>query len=867
MAAGLTGHLRQRTIGAHQMLPGTKLGPYEIIEPLGRGGMGEVYRARDTRLQRQVAIKTIASAALTDSQSRERFDREARAVAALTHPNILAIYDVGTHDSVPYVAVELLEGETLRSRIGASPLPLSAVLEYAVQIGRGLAAAHDRGIVHRDLKPENIFVTHDGQIKLLDFGLATEPVSQSGDDSTRLETEPGALLGTVGYMSPEQANGKPADARSDIFSFGCVLFEMLSGERAFKGDSRIETLHAILKAHPPDLATIRRDVPTALDRVVRRCLEKAPASRFQSARDLVFAVETLSGVSGDQPPAASPAAPSRLSVKWTTVATVAVVALAGAAVLRWTTVRDHPGQASDASLSSARDPRRLLAVLPFENISKGGEGYFAAGMTEEVTSQLAKLNGLRVTARTAVAQFKDPRRQLAAMSKELGIGSVVTGTVREDGGRVRVNVELIDAMSGQLIWSEQYDREGVDVFAAQSDIALRVGDALNASVTLEEQARIGRRPTASVAAYELYIRARNAVAKTSEQRLALQIELLRKAVALDPRFALAYAELANAHYFQGAYGDLSALARGVDAANRALEIDPQLATAWRTLGLNLSQLGRQHEALAAHRKGAALGPNDTGVMNDLSHSLSMAGQYDEALAAARRAAELKSAAAIYHVGVALLLLGDDAQTERYLAGKMERSPDYTRLPLLLALLDLRRGQPQAAVERIRALADKLPRSIEVLLTRAEILVFAGTADAPEIVQSLMTRAADGAVHSAPYPVKMLHAYHLHRARSTAEAAKILDAIVAANRTSLVAGANGPAMFVQNAAVHALRGEIRSALAELDRAYGAGWRDGRTLAIDPFFAPIRSEPRFSQLLSRIETDVAGMRARADYSALP
>jgi len=829
--------------------------------------MGEVYRARDTRLQRQVAIKTIASAALTDPQSRERFDREARAVAALTHPNILAIYDVGSHDSVPYVAVELLEGETLRSRIGTSPLPLSAALEYAVQIGRGLAAAHDRGIVHRDLKPENIFVTNDGQIKVLDFGLATEPVSKSGDDSTRLETERGALLGTVGYMSPEQANGKPADARSDIFSFGCVLFEMLSGQRAFKGDSRIETLHAILKEHPPDLATMRSDVPTALDRMVRRCLEKAPAGRFQSARDLVFALETLSGVSGDQAPTASRAAPSRLSVRWTAIAAVAAVVLTGAGVLRWTTVRDRPEQPSERTSAPARDPRRLLAVLPFENISKGGEGYFAAGMTEEVTSRLAKLSGLRVVARAAVAQFKDPRRQLAPMSKELGIGSVVTGTVREDGGRVRVNVELIDAMSGQLIWSEQYDREGVDVFAAQSDIALRVGDALNASVTLEDQARVGKRPTSSVAAYELYIRALNASAKTSEDRLALQIELLRKAVALDPRFALAYAELANAHYFQGAYGDLPALARGLDAANQAIEIDPQLATAYRTLGLNLSQLGRQREALAAHRKGAELGPSDTGVLNDLSHSLSVAGQYDEALTAARRAAELKSPAASYHVGVALLLLGDDAQTERYLAEKAERSPNVTRLPLLLALLDLRRGQPQAAVERIRALADRLPRSIEVLLTRAEILVFAGTADAPGIVQSLMARAADGPVHNAPYPVKMLHASYLHRAGSTAEAAKILDAIIAANRTSLVAGADGPAMFVQNAAVHALRGETPSALDELDRAYGAGWRDGRTLAIDPFFAPMRSEARFSQLLSRIETDVAAMRARADYSALP
>ena len=285
------------------------------------------------------------------------------------------------------------------------------------------------------------------------------------------------------------------------------------------------------------------------------------------------------------------------------------------------------------------------------------------------------------------------------------------------------------------------------------------------------------------------------------------------------------------------------------------------------LGLNLSQLGRTREALAANRKGAELGPSDAGVMMDLSHGLLLVGQYDEALTAARRGAELRSPAASYHVGVALLLLDDDAQTERYLTAKAERSPNNTRLQLLLAFLDLRRGQLQEAVERIRALALKRPGSIEVLLSRAEILMFAGTADAPEIVQSLMARAADGLVHDAPYPVKLLHAYFLHRAGATAEAAKILDAILAANRTSLVAGADGSTMFVQNAAVQALRGETAAALDELERAYGAGWRDARTLAIDPFFASMRSEARFKQLLARAEADVAAMRARADYSALP
>ena len=751
------------------MLPGTKLGPYEIIEPIGRGGMGEVYRAHDARLRRKVAIKTIASRALADPAMRERFDREARAVAALSHPNILAIYDVGDHEGIPYIAIELLDGDTLRAHLGTSPLPLWTALDYAVQIGRGLAAAHDRGIVHRDLKPENIFITRDGQVKLLDFGLATEPAWKPGDEATRLaRTEAGVVLGTADYMSPEQVRGEHADARSDIFSFGCVVYEMLAARRAFTGAGRIETFHAVLKEHPPDLINLRSDVSQSINRVVRRCLEKAPESRFQTARDLVFALENLAAGSEPTPEPAQPAAAPRAN-RAAIVAAVAVLALGGA--LWWTVLREPGPQESTRQAAPPQDRRRLLAVLPFENISGNGEGYFAAGMTQEVTSQLSKLSALRVIGRTAVAQFKDPRSQLSVLTKELGIGSAVSGTVREDGARVRVNVELIDAQSGQVIWSEQYDREGVDVFAAQSDIALKVGQVLNASVTLEEQARIGKRPTSSVAAYELFVRARTPQGKTTEERLKASIDLLRRAVVLDPQGAEAYSEIANACYFLGAFGDLSALARGVDAANRALEIDPELASGHRGFALNLHQLGRLREALPAYRKAITLDPSYTGGLHDLSFGENTAGRYDEALEYAKRGRELTSntATGYYHVGVSLLQLDDDERAERFLTSAAARFPNATRLQILMALLDLRRGQPQVALDRIRAAAEKTPNSIEVLLTRAEIETFAGAPDAPDHVGSLLERAADGLFHTAPYPVKLAHAYHLHRRGATTEA--------------------------------------------------------------------------------------------------
>jgi serine/threonine protein kinase/tetratricopeptide (TPR) repeat protein len=847
---------------------GTTIGPYQVIAKLGEGGMGEVYRARDSRLQRQVAIKTLASHAAADPHFHERFDREARAVAALSHPNILAIHDVGTHEGIPYVAVELLEGETLRSRIGTSPLPLSIVRDYAVQIGRGLAAAHDRGIVHRDLKPENIFVTRDAQIKLLDFGLATEPERDGGDDPTRAQTDRGVLLGTPGYMSPEQARGERTDARADIFSFGCVLYEMVSGRRAFIGDSRIETLHAILKEHPPDLASLRADVSPTLDRAIRRCLEKAPEGRFQTARDLVFTLESLADGSERRITAAATALPPRGASKGTQASIAAVLVLAGSAVVWWSLPRTRPAETPAASSAPAAELPRLLAVLPFENISPNGKGTFAAGMTEEVTNQLSKLSALRVVSRTALAGFKDPRAELPRVVRELGIGSVVGGTVREDGSRVRVNVELIDAQSRQVIWSEQFDREGVDVFAAQTDIALGIARALKASVTLDEQARLGKRPTSSVAAYELFIRTRTPPGKTSEERMKNAVDLLHEAIAVDPQFAAAYSEIANRSYFQAAYGDLSAFARGMDAANKALAIDPQLASAHHGLAMNLHQVGRLQEALRSHRKAIELNPSSG--LNDLSFSEATAGHYDEALKYAKRAFELNRTASgggNYHVGVALLGLDDDARTERYLTASATQFPNTMRLQILLAFFDLRRGQPQAAIERIRAAAERAPGNIEVLLARAEVLTAAGAPDAPGIVRSLLVRAAEAPFHNAPYRVKLAHAYHLQRAGSTSEAAKVFDQVVAANRKSLLAGADWPMVFMETAAVHAMRGQSTTALDELDSGYAAGWRDGRTLAIDPLFASLRAEPRFTALLARIEADVAAMRARADYSGFP
>ncbi|HET7292771.1 MAG TPA: protein kinase, partial [Vicinamibacteria bacterium] len=356
---------------------GQRLGPYAVIAPLGAGGMGEVYRARDTRLERDVALKVLPDEVTSDAERRARFEREAKAVAALSHPNILALYDVGEHAGTAFAVMELLEGETLRARLSRGALPARKAGEIGAQLARGLAAAHERGIVHRDLKPENVFITTDGLVKVLDFGLArhqmpAEDVSQS--PTRARETDPGTVLGTVGYMSPEQVKGSAADARSDIFSFGAVLYEMLTGQRAFKRETAAETMTAILKEDPPEFLSASGALPGGLDRIVRHCLEKQPGERFQSARDLAFDLEAAFGSAVSGPASRTAAGASAPRLRWLAGAALALLAVAFFAGLRvgrstpsaslatplFTQVTDLPGLERHPSLSP--DGRSLVYV-------------------------------------------------------------------------------------------------------------------------------------------------------------------------------------------------------------------------------------------------------------------------------------------------------------------------------------------------------------------------------------------------------------------------------------------------------------------------------------------------------------------------
>ncbi|HLN59346.1 MAG TPA: serine/threonine-protein kinase, partial [Thermoanaerobaculia bacterium] len=460
---------------------GHRLGPYKILAPIGAGGMGEVYRARDEKLDRDVAVKVLPQTVAMDPETLARFEREAKAVAALSHPNILAIHDFGNQDGIAYAVMELLEGETLRGKLDAGPVQQKQAVDYALQIARGLSTAHEKGVVHRDLKPENLFVTRDGHVKILDFGLAKRveavaPGEETSAPTVSRHTEPGTVMGTIGYMSPEQVRGLPVDQRSDIFSLGAVLYELLSGKRAFDRLTAADTMSAILKEDPPELSESGRSISPALDRIVRHCLEKDRDNRFQSARDVAFNLSELSSravVSGAQH--AAPPRPRRTAlIAAVAVAVILVLGVAGALLLRRT--RGVAGEASRV---------KRVAVLPFENLGSPEDDYFADGIADEVRAKLTSLPSLQVIARASSTPYKKTSKTPKQIAGELNTSYLLTATVRWEktggGSRVHVTPELVDATRPDAPtskWQQPFDAALTDVFQVQSDIASRVAEAL-----------------------------------------------------------------------------------------------------------------------------------------------------------------------------------------------------------------------------------------------------------------------------------------------------------------------------------------------------------------------------------------------------
>ncbi len=664
----------------------TQLGRYQIRSLLGAGGMGEVYLAQDTSLNRKVALKVLPVEVAANQDRMRRFKQEATAAASLNHPNIAHIYEIGAAEGFNFIAMEYIEGTTLRAKIHHEPEELPKLLRILQHVAEGLAKAHASGIVHRDLKPDNIMITSDGHAKVLDFGLAKlveSPTHSGSEEPTILQHSiPGLILGTMGYMSPEQAQGKTReiDHRSDIFSFGCILFEAITGQKAFAGKDQIEVLNKIIREPAPPLAAFNQDAPADLQRIVRRCLAKDPDERYQTIKDVALELkevrrEMQENAGATQPPVSSvsseartmwqsettrvqsappvtaepPSSPStRVSsaefivseLKQHKTATVigAVVVLILVAAVAFGIRSYLHAENTEVAVES-------IAVIPFVNQDNDPSSeWISDGLTESIINNLTQLPNLKVIARSSVFRYKGKQVDPLAVGKELGVRAVLTGRLMHRGESMLISTELIDIRDNKQLWGEQYERQLADMLSVQREIAREITNNLRPTLSGVEQSRMDKQYTANPEAYQLYLKGRFYWNKRTAADLQKAIPFFQQAIEKDPNYALAYSGLADSYALLTAYSNeppRELMPKAKEAALKALALDDKLAEAHASLGQIVEYYDYDFAtAEKEYRRALELNPNYATAHQWLAEHFSTIKRYDEAIAEAQRALEL-----------------------------------------------------------------------------------------------------------------------------------------------------------------------------------------------------------------------------------
>jgi serine/threonine protein kinase/Tfp pilus assembly protein PilF len=633
---------------------GKNVSNYRVLEKLGQGGMGEVYLTEDTKLNRKVALKFLPLQYVSDTDLKARFKREAQAAAALNHPNIITIHEVGEHEGRPYIAMEYVEGGLLKDLIRADKMSVAQVTDLAAQISDGLARAHQSGIVHRDIKPQNILIDADGRPRICDFGLA----------KLRREvmlTQTGTTLGTIAYMSPEQSRGEEVDHRADIWSLGVVIYEMLTGQRPFKGDHDQAVIYAILNSQPEPILGIRPDAPGALVRIVDKAMAKDPDERYQNAAEMAHELVSLKTELDSQ-------------------ATKTVMA--------------------------ERNMSPSIAVLPFANLSADKEQeYFCDGMAEDIINALTQVEGLRVVARTSAFAFKGKHQDIRQIGKELSVNSVLEGSVRKSGNRLRITAQLINVADGYHIWSEKFDRDLADVFAIQDEISLAIVDKLKVKLLGDEKEKMVKRYTQNLEAYDLYLKGRYHWNRRTPESIKKAVAHFEQVIEKDPDYALAYAGLADCYSMLAqvfVIGSKEAFPKARELVEKALEIDETLAEAHASLAYILwsyawDWIGMERE----FRRAIELNPKYATAHQWFAMALAPLRRTSEAIQEIKKALELDPLSLIINTsaGYVYLYSGQDEKALKQAEKILDIDPTFDFAHLISALVNERRGRYGEAVER------------------------------------------------------------------------------------------------------------------------------------------------------------------------
>ncbi len=689
--------------------PNTLLSHYRIVSKIGAGGMGEVYLAEDTRLRRRVALKVLYEKIASDAERLMRFEREAHAASALNHPNILTIYEFGDQDGTHFLASELVEGKTLRELMREGRVELSEVLRIVIQIASALNAAHAAGIVHRDIKPENVMIRRDGYVKVLDFGLAklsetfaanqymTEP-----EDATQLHTQAGMVMGTAAYMSPEQARGHAVDHRSDIFSLGVILYEILTRRQPFAGETVNHTIVSILEKGPPPFSAYEFPTPPELEKITFRMLSKRADDRYQNAEELIVELKSLR---------------KRLEFEAELERTFSPDAIAG-----------YQTEIIRTNAAAYTEPANTIAVLPFVNMSRSEDGdYFSDGLAEELLNVLSKIDGLRVAARTSAFSFKGKATTIAEIGRVLNVASVLEGSIRMAGNRVRISVQLIKVADGYHLWSETYDRTMDDIFAVQDDIAHSVvvelrsrlfGESFDTDAggrVMSDVARAVKGRAANPEAQRLMMLGRHFLDRTTREDTSKAIGYFRQALELDEGYALGWAELGRAFSIEAGRAWVpveEGFNRSREAANRALSLEPNLAEAHAQLGrIQIAHDWDFRAAESSYQKALNFAPGSSSVLDGAAVLAYKLGRFEEALSLSRRvlAQDPLSGAFWHNFGLTCHAADNLAESEQAFLRALELVPQRFVSRALLALVLFDDGHAADALKQAKREPDEFWR--------------------------------------------------------------------------------------------------------------------------------------------------------------